>query len=289
MLENQKTLKSKISFSGVGLHNGKVCKLDLIPEKINKGIYFVYKNLNKKIFCTWKNTHITQLCTTLKSSKVYISTIEHLMSALSGLGITNLRINISENEIPILDGSSRDFVEKILETGIVDQQKECKVIIVKKKIEIKKDNRFISIEPNNHKNSLTIDCEINFNDQLIKKQNLLYEHTLKNYLKIYNARTFCLQSDLEKIFSLGLGKGGSLDNAIIVSGNKILNQDGLRYPDEFVRHKILDCVGDIYLSGHKIIGKIKTIQGGHEMNVMILKELFKNKNAFKIVSSNSFQ
>jgi UDP-3-O-[3-hydroxymyristoyl] N-acetylglucosamine deacetylase len=282
VVENQKTLKSKISFSGVGLHSGVVCKIDLIPEVENTGIYFIFKNLKKKIKCLWTNAHVSQLCTTIKSNKISISTTEHLMSALSGLGITNLRINISGNEIPILDGSSKDFVKKILETGIVEQSKKSKVIIIKKKIKFYKDNKSISIEPNLVNDSLIIDCEINFNDELIKKQRMVYEHSFENYLQIYDARTFCLQEDLDRIFAMGLGKGGSLDNAIIVSGKKVLNQGGLRYPNEFVRHKILDCVGDIYLSGYKIVGKIKSYQSGHEMNFLLLKELFKNKNAFII-------
>lgn len=282
MIENQKTLKSKISFSGVGLHSGVVCKIELIPEVENTGIYFIFKNLKKKIKCLWTNAQVSQLCTTLKSNKISISTTEHLMSALSGLGITNLRINISGNEIPILDGSSKDFVKKMLDTGIVEQTKKSKIIVIKKKIQFYKDNKSISIEPNLVNESMIIDCEINFNDELIKKQRMVYEHTFENYLQIYDARTFCLQEDLDRIFAMGLGKGGSLDNAIIVSGKKVLNQGGLRYPNEFVRHKILDCVGDIYLSGHKIVGKIKSYQGGHEMNFLLLKELFKNKNAFII-------
>jgi UDP-3-O-[3-hydroxymyristoyl] N-acetylglucosamine deacetylase len=279
----QKTIKSKISFSGIGLHSGEKVNLDLLPAKENYGICFFLKNSDKKIEANWKNIKIANLCTQIKKDKVIFSTIEHLMSSLSAFGITNLKIVSSANEIPILDGSSKEYVEKINEVGIKAQTSPSKVLKILKKVEVKKDAKYISIEPSNS-NFLEIDYQIDYNDQLIKKQRLKYKHDYKNYLTIFNCRTFCLHDELEKIFAMGLAKGGSLDNAIVVSGTKILNQGGLRYKDEFVRHKVLDCIGDIYLSGFEIFGKIKSFQGGHEMNALLLNEIFKNKKSFKILN-----
>jgi UDP-3-O-[3-hydroxymyristoyl] N-acetylglucosamine deacetylase len=279
----QKTIKSKISFSGIGLHSGEKVNLDLLPAKENYGICFFLKNSNKKIEANWKNIKIANLCTQIKKGKVIFSTIEHLMSSLSAFGITNLKIVSSANEMPILDGSSKEYVEKINEAGIKIQTTPSKVLKILKKVEVKKDAKYICIEPSNS-NFLEIDYQIDYNDQLIKKQRLKYRHSYENYLTIFNCRTFCLHDELEKIFAMGLAKGGSLDNAIVVSGTKILNQGGLHYKDEFVRHKVLDCIGDIYLSGFEIFGKITSFQGGHEMNALLLGEIFKNDKSFKIIN-----
>ena len=214
---------------------------------------------------------------------LYISTIEHLMSALSGFGITNLYIETTSAEVPILDGSAKDFFDEISKTGILKQNKIQKILNIKKKVFYKSNDRFIEIRPNDKK-KLFIDYSIDYKDEYIKKQNLIYEHNYDNFKNIYQARTFCLHKDLEKIFSMGLAKGGTLDNAIVVSGKKILNQGGLRYKDEFVRHKILDCIGDLYLAEYQILGNIKTFGGGHEINLMLLKEIFKDDNNFEILN-----
>jgi len=278
----QKTINSKITFSGIGLHSGEKVQLELIPAKENFGICFFLKNSNKKIEAKWSNVKIANLCTQIVKDKIIFSTIEHLMSALSAFGITNLKIISSAYEIPILDGSSKEYVDKINDAGIKIQKSSSKVLKILKKIEVKKDAKYICIEPNNSE-LLEIDYEIDYDDQLIKKQRFKYKHNYQNYLTIFNCRTFCLQDELEKIFAMGLAKGGSLDNAIVVSGTKILNQGGLHYKDEFVRHKILDCVGDIYLSGYDIHGKIKSVQGGHEMNALLLKEIFNKNSNYKIL------
>lgn len=283
MYKNQKTIKTSILFEGVGLHNGENVKIKLSPEKVNTGIYFQINGEDGKILASWKNSYIAQLCTKIKNKNLTISTIEHLMSALSGLGITNLKILCSNKEIPILDGSAKDFLEKIQSAGILDQTEKNHFIKIKKYVEVRNQNKFISVEPSK-KNIFEIDLTLDFKDELIKKQNLKYIHNLDNYLKIYNARTFCFQKDLEKIFSLGLAKGGSLENAIVISGSKILNQNGLRYKDEFVRHKILDCIGDLYLAGHPLIGKVKSYQGGHEMNALLLNKIFSDKNNYEITT-----
>ena len=281
MSRNQITIAKKISFSGIGLHSGEPVEIILYPQDIDSGINFVLND--KKIKASWKNAIVSQLCTKLKKENIHISTIEHLMSALSALGITNLLIFVSASEIPILDGSAKEFFENILDNGLKNQNITKKKLVVKKKVSYKLANKFIEILPSK-KNYLTIDYTIDYKDEFIKRQNLVYEHNLQNYKKIYKARTFCLHEDLEKIFSLGLAKGGSLENAIVVSGNKILNQGGLRYENEFVKHKILDCIGDLYLSEFDIIGEVKTFGGGHELNLMILKQIFESKENFEIVS-----
>ena len=280
MTSNQLTIKKKVNFSGVGLHSGEQTNIVLHPEETDKGISFFYKK--KKIRATWKNGQISQLCTKLKKSNLYLSTIEHLMSALSGLGITNLIIKTNISELPILDGSAKIFYDEILNAGIKEQKKHAKIIKIRKKVFFGDKDKFISIEPSNY-NKLSINYTIDFKDSFVKKQTLLYVHSLKNYKKIYDARTFCFQRDLEKIFAMGLARGGSLDNAIVISDNKVLNQDGLRYPDEFVRHKVLDCIGDIYLAGCTIYGNIISYSGGHELNYMLLKKIFEKKTNFEYI------
>lgn len=280
MFSNQKTILKEVSFSGIGLHSGEPVNITLLPDDVDTGINFFYKK--KKIKASWKNAEISQLCTKIKKDNVYLSTIEHLMSALCGLGVTNLSIKISSGEVPILDGSAKDFVNNILKIGFKEQKKKRKFIKLKKTITFQDKKKFIKIAPTSV-NKFTVDYTIDYKDELIKKQQFLYNHSYEDYKKIYQARTFCLQQDLEKIFAMGLAKGGSLENAIVVSGNKILNQGGLRYKDEFVRHKVLDCIGDLYLSEHQILGAVTTSGGGHELNLMLLKKIFEDKANFDVI------
>ena len=284
MYKSQNTLSKIVDFTGIGLHSGEKVKISLIPTATDTGINF--KINNTLILASWKNAVVSQLCTRLKFGENAISTIEHLMAAISGLGITNLIIKINSNEVPILDGSSREFVDEIRNAGIIEQKKKQKILKILRKVEYKDQEKFIRISPSK-KNNLSIDYTIDYKDQFIKKQNLKYTHSEANFLKIYKSRTFCLHDDLERIFSMGLAKGGSLDNAIVVSGNKILNQGGLRYNNEFVRHKTLDCIGDLYLAGYQIWGDLVTYQGGHELNLRLLREILANKKNYKIVDQNT--
>lgn len=283
MNKNQNTLLKSVVFTGVGLHSGEKSKVVLTPAEVDTGI--IFKLNNNLIKASWKNAIVSQLCTKIKKKNVAISTIEHLMAAISGLGITNLLIKITSNEIPILDGSSKEFVDKIKSVGVVKQKKLQKVIKILRKVEYKDKEKYIRILPSTN-NHLNIDFTIDYKDNFIKKQNLKYIHNEINFLKIYMSRTFCLHKDLQMIFALGLAKGGSLENAIVVSENKILNQGGLRYPDEFVRHKILDCIGDLYLAGFQIWGDLITYQGGHELNLMLLREILSNKKNYEIINQN---
>ncbi len=280
----QKTLKSKINFKGVGLHSGLVANLIVKPAAPNSGITFVrvdYKAKEKIIKAHISNALPAKLCTTISNKHVSISTIEHLMSALSGMSIDNAVVEVDSQELPILDGSSKEFAVAIQDVGTTVQSSEKKYIKILKKIIFKDKDKSISIEPTN-KNKLEIDYEIDFHDRVIKKQSKKIDLEKNGFMEVYDSRTFCLQKDLENIFKMGLAKGGSLENAIVVSEDKVLNQDGLRYKDEFVRHKILDCIGDLYLAGYPLIGKVTCYQGGHDMTRKFLEALIKNKNAWNL-------
>ncbi len=285
----QKTLKSKINFKGVGLHSGIVANLVVKPSAPNSGITFVrvdYKGKEKIIQAHISNALPAKLCTTISNKQVSISTIEHLMSALSGMSIDNAIVEVDSQELPILDGSSKEFAVAIQDVGTTVQSSEKKYIKILKKIIIKDKDKSISIEPTN-KNKLEIDYEIDFHDRVIKKQSKKIDLEKNGFMEVYDSRTFCLQKDLDNIFKMGLAKGGSLENAIVVSEDKVLNQDGLRYKDEFVRHKILDCIGDLYLAGYSLIGKVTCYQGGHDMTRKFLEALIKNKNAWNLVTKKN--
>jgi UDP-3-O-[3-hydroxymyristoyl] N-acetylglucosamine deacetylase len=290
VIEDQVTIKKKIVFSGLGLHSGLAIKATLIPSKVNSGIFFVRTDLKKTtpIKACWKNTVQANLCTKISNKEGdTVSTVEHLMFALYSLGITNLLIEINGPEVPIMDGSAKNFIDEILKNGLIKQNEKFKKLKILKSFEISIGKKFIKYYPSN-KNFLEIDYTLEYNDQFIKKQKYLLKDAKKNFLKIFDCRTFCHQEDLEKIFAMGLAKGGSLDNAIVISGNKILNQDGLRCADEFVKHKILDCIGDLYLCGFFIQGKIICRQGGHELTLELLKKIFEDEKNYVISSSQLF-
>ena len=284
MIILQKTLKKKISITGVSLHSGLVTTINLIPLGVDRGIIFKRVDLKNSspIPAIWSNVKVANLCTMIENSnKETISTIEHLMFAFYAIGLTNVFVEVDGPEIPILDGSAKLFIDEIMKSGISIQDKEVSYLKIKKKIILKEEKKIIKFEPTNS-NYLEVDYLLNYNDKLIKKQRKHIKNIQKNFKQIYNARTFCHQEDLEKIFAMGLARGGSLDNAIVISGKKVLNQDGLRYDDEFVRHKILDCVGDLYLSGYFLNGKITCEQGGHELTYKLLKKIFLNKSLISV-------
>ena len=285
----QKTLNKKVTFKGISLHAGELTTINLLPAKINQGIIFKRIDLknSKPIPALWKNVKVANLCTMIKNSNGdSISTIEHLMFALYALEITNVIIEVDGPEIPILDGSSLLFIQELITSGLNEQKTEIPQLYIKNSVEIIEQNKFIKYEPNQNK-YLEIDYTLDYKDQLIKKQRKVVKNIQDNYKEIFNARTFCHQEDLEKIFAMGLAKGGSLDNAIVISGKKVLNQEGLRYKDEFVRHKILDCAGDLYLSGFFIKGKITCNQGGHELTNKLLRKIFSNSKNYKLKMPNN--
>jgi len=281
---NQKTIKEKISISGVGLHTGKRVNMKINPAEANTGIVFKRTDLRKNNYVIPGifNVTDTSFCTTISNDfGVKVSTIEHLMGALFGVGVDNVLIEIDSEEVPILDGSAKEFVEKIIFSGIKTSDVPIKIIKIENKVSIKDGNKSMSIEPN--KISLDIDFEIKFNNELIGSQRNLVKVYEADLSDIYNSRTFCLYEDIEKLKIMNLAKGGNLDNALVVKGNKVLNENGLRNNKEFVNHKILDCMGDLYLSGYKIIGKVICSQGGHKLTNQLLREVFQNKDNFTIV------
>ena len=278
---SQKTVKESIELEGVGLHNGIKVNLCIKPADVNSGIKFKrtdVKNSKNIIEAIYKNVSSPVLCTKIKNSHgVSVSTIEHLMAVFYGEGIDNVMVEIDAPEVPIMDGSAFDFVTAIRSFGTQEQNASKKFIKVLKKVEVKDGAKYISIEP--LAKDLIIDFEIVYKNQLIRTRRKEFKLSNGDLTSIYNSKTFCLYEDIDKIKSQGLAKGGSLENAIVIKENKILNEDGLRYRDEFVNHKILDCLGDLMLSGHRIFGHIKTSQGGHQLtNVLLMKFLSDKSN-----------
>ena len=281
---NQKTINGNITFKGVGLHSGLVVTMTVKPAEPNSGIVFKRIDLKKNniIVPNIFNVSSAVFCTTISNeSGARVSTIEHLMGALYGLGVDNALIEIDNQEVPILDGSAKLFVEAISKIGIKDSDAPIKIIKIEKKIEFNNGNKTISIEPS--KISLDIDFELKYENELIGTQRNLVKVFESDLTDIYNSRTFCLYEDIEKLKEMGLGKGGNLDNAIVVKDNEILNQDGLRNEQEFVNHKILDCMGDLYLTGYKIIGKLICSQGGHKLTNQLLRKVFENDENFSLL------
>ena len=281
---NQKTIKKKIHIEGIGLHCGKKVALDIYPANPNTGIIFKRVDIknNNIILPNIFNVSNASFCTTITNENgVSVSTIEHLMGAFYGIGIDNALVEINNQEVPILDGSAKIFVEEIIKAGIQTSDTPIKIIKIEKDIKFSSDNKTISIKPS--KLSLDIDFEIKYKNPLISNQRNsidVYKDDLSN---IFNSRTFCLYEDIEKLRSLNLGLGGSLDNAIVVKDNQILNEEKLRNEKEFVNHKILDCMGDLFLSGYRIVGSIKCSQGGHKLTNQLLRKVFSVDENFSII------
>ena len=272
---NQKTINDKIELTGVGLHNGINVNLIIKPGAPNTGINFKRVDVAEDniINANFKNVIEPILCTKLKNnSGVTVSTVEHLMAAFYGEGIDNALVEIDAAEIPIMDGSAIEFVDAIKSVGIKEQKDSRKFVRALKKVEVIDGKKSISIEPLS--NDLIVDFEIVYSNPLIRTRRKEFKSSNDDLTNIYNSRTFCLFEDIEQIKNQGLAKGGTLDNAIVVQGNRVLNDDGLRNRHEFVYHKILDCLGDLMLSGHRIFGHIKTSQGGHALTNKLLMKFF---------------
>ena len=281
--KNQKTIREEFELKGIGLHNGVEVNLIVKPAKPSTGIVFKRIDLekNNEIHANFKNVVEPILCTKLKNEKgTSVSTVEHLMAAFYGEGIDNALIEVDASEIPIMDGSAVDFVDAIRSVGIDEQVELRKFIKVQKKVEIQDGKKFISIEPLNK--DLIIDFELIYKNPLIRTRRKVFSLSNDDLTQIYNSRTFCLYEDIDNIKKMGLAKGGSLENAIVVQGDKILNEDGLRNRHEFVYHKILDCLGDIMLSGNRIFGHIKTSQGGHALTNKLLRKFFSDKSNWSL-------
>ena len=280
----QKTISKKISFSGIGIHTGEKVNMNILPASPNTGIVFKRIDIkeNNLIYPLYNNVVDTTLCTTIANNfGIKVSTIEHLMGAFYGIGIDNAIVELDSQEAPIMDGSAKVFYESISKAGVMFSDQPIKIIKINKEVKLHDKDKFISIDKSNITSD--IEFEIKYKNSVIKNQKNkinIFEDDLE---VIFNSRTFCLYEDIEKLKELNLGRGGNLDNAIVIKDNKILNGGGLRNNLEFVNHKILDCMGDLFLSGYKIIGSLKCSQGGHRLTNELLKELFKDQNNYSLI------
>ena len=280
----QKTIKNNVYFEGIALHSGKNVNIIIKPADPNFGIVFKRIDIkeNNFVYPNFSNVTNTSLNTTVENEfGIRVSTIEHLMGALFCLGIDNVLIEIDNEEVPILDGSAKNFIEEISLVGLEVSDSPIKIIKINKEVNFSDGERYISIKPSTL--SLDIDFELKYKNPIIGNQRnkfKIYEDDLSD---VYNSRTFCLFEDIEKIKKNGLAKGGSLDNALVVNNNEILNPDGLRNNKEFVNHKILDCIGDLYTSGYRIVGSVICSQGGHYLTNQLLRKVFQNKENFTII------
>ena len=280
----QKTIKSEVSFNGIALHSGVNVNVSIKPAEPNFGIVFKRIDLksNNLVYPNFNNVTNTSLNTTVENEfGAKVSTIEHLMGGLFGLGIDNALIEIDNEEVPILDGSAKIFIQKIISAGIKSSEAPIKIIKIKKEINFSDGERFINIKPSTL--SLDIDFELKYENKVIGNQRNKVKVFEDDLTDIYNSRTYCLFEDIEFIKSKGLAKGGSLDNAIVVKDKEILNEEGLRNKKEFVNHKILDCIGDLYTSGYRMVASITCSQGGHYLTNQLLRKVFQDSNNFSIL------
>ena len=281
---NQKTIKNSAKFEGIGLHSGKKVLMTLFPAPPNTGIIFKRSDLNNNnlIYPSVFNVSSASYCTKLTNEYgVSVSTVEHLMAALCGLGIDNLFVELNSEELPIMDGSAKNFIDVLQNIGFQISDQPIRIIKINKKVTYSDGEKFIKFEPS--KISLEIDFEIKYKQNLILNQRNSINIYMNDLTDMYNSRTFCLFEDVEKLKKIGLAKGGSFENAIVLKGNEILNPEKLRNTKEFVNHKILDCLGDIYLAGYRMVGKITSSQGGHNMTNQGLRDLLSNNDNFSII------
>ena len=280
----QKTLSKSITVKGIGIHTGSGVNLKIKPASPNTGIIFKRVDLssNNIIYANYSNVSDTTLCTTISNEHgVKVSTIEHLMGAFYGVGIDNAVVELNSQEVPIMDGSAKVFVDSIKEVGLKFSDQPIKIIKINKNVVIEDQNKFISISKSNLNGD--IEFEIKYENQLINTQRNKINVFEDDLTDIFNSRTFCLFEDIEKLKKINLGKGGSLENAVVVKNDKILNETGLRNDLEFVNHKILDCMGDLFLSGYKIIGSLKCSQGGHYLTNKLLRKIFSDKTNYSLI------
>ena len=279
----QRTIQKPVEVIGIGLHKGKPVKLKLEPLVENSGIVFYRSDKAISIPLNSNNIVDTKLATVIGKNNVTISTIEHLMSTIYAFGIDNLRIIVDNDEIPILDGSASGFTMLIKEAGIKELEANKKFLKLKKEIVIKEGEKYVKLIPTQNINFI-IDYTIEFNHPLIRKQRKIFDFSIKNYLReIANARTFGFLKEIQYLRSIGLALGGSLENAIVLDDKGILN-DNLRYPDEFVRHKILDAIGDLSVIGYNLLNaKYISYKGSHHLNAMLTKKILENENNYEII------
>lgn len=277
----QTTILKAVETTGIGLHKGLPIKIRLEPLEANSGIIFERSDLGISFKASYENVINTQMATVIGNDKGYISTVEHLLSAVSAYGIDNLKIIVNANEPPVLDGSSMGFCSMLDEAGIKELDAKKKIMVIKKEVIVKDGDKYAKLMPTS---SPKLDFTIRFDSSVIGEQQYVFHFNKKNYIEqIAGARTFGFLKDVEALKKANLGLGGSLDNAIIIDDDKVLNPDGLRYEDEFVRHKILDAIGDLSLLGCRVFGDYESFAGSHKLNHLLTKEIINNPSAYEIV------
>ncbi|CAG9934498.1 TPA: UDP-3-O-acyl-N-acetylglucosamine deacetylase [Campylobacter jejuni] len=278
----QLTLAKTVKGVGIGLHKGEPIEITLEPLEANSGIVFFRSDLNASYKASPENVINTQMATVLGDERGFISTIEHLMSAINAYGIDNVRIVLNANEAPVMDGSSISFCMMLDEAGVKELDAPKKIMVIKKPIEVRDGNKFVRLTPTKEPR---INYTIKFDNAVIGEQSYNFEFSKKNYIEnIARARTFGFLKDVQALRSMNLALGGSLENTIVVDENRILNPEGLRFKDEFVRHKILDAIGDLTLLGYRVFGDYTSYAGSHRLNHLLTKEVLKDKDAYEIVS-----
>jgi len=277
----QRTIKKEVQVVGIGLHSGSPVTMKLKPAEDDYGVVFVRSDVGVSIPLQPENVVDTRMATVLGKGEVQISTIEHLLSAISAFGIDNLIVDVNADEIPIMDGSSASFCMLLQETGVVTQKKNKKILMLKKPIEIRDGDKFVRLIPSD-KNELHF--EIKFDHPVIQNQRYDFVFTKSNYLKeISRARTFGFLKEVQYLRSIGKARGGSLDNAVVLDEKKVLNTEGLRFQDEFVRHKILDAIGDMMLLGMPFFARYESFAGSHNLNFQLTKAVLEDKDAYEVV------
>jgi UDP-3-O-[3-hydroxymyristoyl] N-acetylglucosamine deacetylase len=278
---NQRTVANRVSCTGVGLHSGRRAALTLAPAPVDSGIRFVRTDLGVEIPATSNHVVDTTLSTTLGCGEARVATVEHALAALTGMGLDNCRVEVDGPEVPILDGSAAPFVALIREAGISIQRTGKRFLILQKRVEVQDGDKHVRLEPSE---SLRIDFTIDFAHPLVSDQAYRFEFSDRSFEReVARARTFCFLSDIERMKAMGLAKGGGLENAIVVDAFSILNPEGLRFPDEFVRHKVLDAVGDLTLMGMPVIGALVARKSGHTLNQALVRRVLADPSSHRVV------
>lgn len=284
----QRTIQSPLTLTGIGLHSGKAVNLAFYPADIDTGIVFYRSDIKgaMPIYANFNVVNDTLMSSNLTNTQgERIGTVEHLMSAIAALGLDNLRIEVSAPEIPIMDGSALPFMQALQAAGIIEQNALKKFIKVKRMVRVEQDEKFASLMPSDTGFSIAFQVAFDHPAFVNNHQKILVDFSSESFSKqVASARTFGFTKDIEYLQSRNLGLGGSMDNAIVLDEEKVLNPEGLRYEDEFVRHKILDAIGDLYLAGHQLLGAFEGYKSGHALNNQLLKQLFSSPDNFEIVT-----
>lgn len=277
----QTTIKRKVQGIGIGLHKGEPIKISFEPLDANCGIVFYRKDLARSYKVEAKNVINTQMATVIGDEFGYISTVEHLLAAINAYGIDNIRIVLDANEVPVMDGSAIAFCMMLDDAGLVELEANKKALVIKKSVEVQGENKFVRLSPNKE---ILFDYKIDFKHPIIGQQEYIFEFNKKNFInEIARARTFGFLKDVQMLRAKNLALGGSLENAIVIDENKILNPEGLRFENEFVRHKILDAVGDLSLLGMLTVGKYEALAGSHDLNHQITVKLLSDAANYEVI------